>query len=456
MVSTLPKTEPDNLSPEEISPDQPSLNLNHSLRLRNPRPHSPRPLGLHLQMAMAAWIGLPFVWPLLNASLRNSGQASSALRRMTEWLEPLKERLPPPSDKEAAAALAKALIDESLLRSRDFVSGIAAYRRHGAKRAAEDMAKAPVLWQSGTTRLLDYAPEAEPDAPVVLVIPSLINRYWILDLDERHSLLRFMAEAGLRPLVVDWGEPGEEEKAFSISDYLKRRLEPISDFIAADISPLHSVLGYCMGGLLALALQQLLSGRQETRGRVNALALLAVPWDFHAAGILPPEMFIHMATEMEPCLEDCGHLPVEAMQALFAFLQPTQAMRKFSSFANIDHGGEEARRFVLAEDWLNDGVPLASRVARECLGGWYGQNLTGNGLWTVEGQAVDPSSFGIPAFVVVPQRDRIVPPESALPLAEMMQDVTLREPPLGHIGLLASAAAPRLVWKPLVEWLIGR
>jgi len=47
------------------------------------------------------------------------------------------------------------------------------------------------------------------DGKTVLVIPSLINRHYILDLLSERSFVRFLRAAGLRPLVIDWGEPGE-------------------------------------------------------------------------------------------------------------------------------------------------------------------------------------------------------------------------------------------------------
>ena len=84
-----------------------------------------------------------------------------------------------------------------------------------------------------------------------------------------------MAAQGFRPLVVDWDVPGEQENNFALTDYMTKRLTPILHFIQSKHpAPVH-VLGYCMGGLLALALAAL---RPE---RVKSLILMATPWDFH-------------------------------------------------------------------------------------------------------------------------------------------------------------------------------
>jgi len=60
------------------------------------------------------------------------------------------------------------------------------------------------------------------------------------------------------------------------------------------------------------------------------------------------------------------------LRALFFSLDPGLAERKFCSFATWETG--RAEDFVALEDWLNDGIPLAGPIARDCLFGWYGAN----------------------------------------------------------------------------------
>ena len=110
----------------------------------------------------------------------------------------------------------------------------------------------PVLWREGTTRLLDYG--GDTAGPVILVVPSLINRFYVLDLLPERSFLRHLAGRGLRPLVVDWGAPGSEERKFDLTDYVAGRLESAFDAALRLAGAPIGVAGYCMGGLFALAL----------------------------------------------------------------------------------------------------------------------------------------------------------------------------------------------------------
>jgi polyhydroxyalkanoate synthase subunit PhaC len=207
------------------------------------------------------------------------------------------------------------------------------------------------------------------------------------------------------------------------------------------------VLGYCMGGLLALALAQ------RRRRDVAALALMAVPWDF-AADAAPAAALLPLAG---PALMQAvalhGELPTDLIQAMFYSLDPMLVVRKFLGFAAMDQASPEARAFVALEDWLNDGVPLAGPVAQEALLGWYGANEPAGLRWRIAGRTVEPSRVAVPALALIPSRDRIVPPASARALAAALPAATALTVPLGHIGMVVSARAERRAWIPLADWL---
>jgi polyhydroxyalkanoate synthase len=335
--------------------------------------------------------------------------------------------------------VAQALDREIACRAGSYLAGLEAYRRHPFRRHSRPRR---VLWREGTTRLLDYG----SGGPVVLVVPSLINRYYVLDILPEHSFLRHLAEQGLRPVVVDWGLPGREERHFDLTDYIAQRLEAVFAVAAGIAGAPIAVVGYCMGGLLALALAL----RRWTE--IACLALLATPWDFHAEREEQARLLGCFADRLTTFADADGALPVEVIQYLFFILDPFTAARKFARFATLDTGSNEARSFVALEDWLNDGVPLALAVARDCMRSWYGENEPRRGRWHVGGRRVDPKLLRRPTLVVVPGRDRIVPPSSAEPLAKELGATMLR-PPLGHVGMMSAARAPDLLWTPIAEWL---
>jgi polyhydroxyalkanoate synthase len=321
-----------------------------------------------------------------------------------------------------------------------FVRGLRAYWRHPYRRKA---AGAPAIWRLGAVRLLDYGPES---GLPLLAVPSLVNRAYILDLAPEFSLLGWLAGRGVRPLLLDWGDPGPEERRFTLSGYVAERLEPALDAVLSAVGRPPVVLGYCMGGLLALALAV------RRPGAIAGLALLATPWDFHAGG-LDPKRFERLARSALASADALGALPVELIQALFAGIDPLQVPRKLARFAELEPASSEAAAFVAVEDWLNDGVPLAAEVAHECLLGWYVENRPARGSWRIAGTPVWPDALNLPSLVAIPARDRIVPPESAAALAGALRDPTVLRLAGGHIGMLVGTGARHGLRAPLAVWL---
>ncbi|WP_448208403.1 alpha/beta fold hydrolase [Azospirillum sp. sgz302134] len=394
----------------------------------------PRPLALHLATVATTLLSSSAALPLLKSG-------------SLPWKAPLRDRAAELSRQIAqadAGAFARA-VDREVRRQLDLaLTGIERYRHHPYRR---DLPDPPVAWTEGPTRLLDYGALGDGRGRPVLFVPSLVNRHYILDLSERKSLMRWLAGQGIRPFLIDWGTPGPLERRFTLTDYIAGRLERALVALVEAVGRPVPVVGYCMGGLLAGALA--LRRPKE----VAALGLMATPWDFHAEDAAMARRAAAFFQPYGPMLEAWGELPVDALQALFAQLDPLLALKKFSQFARMDQDSRAAQAFVALEDWLNDGVPLVAGVARDTLAGWYGRNDTARGNWLIAGLPVVPERIAVPTLALIPERDRIVPPASAVALARRIAGGQMIRPPLGHIGMVVSAGAETGVWRPLADWL---
>ena len=410
----------------------------------------PRPLPLHLMAAATAFASSNAALPLSrNGSIDwrpGQREAARALEAELGSVNP--------------DALARAVEIEGRRRLDAFLTGLERYRRHPYHRDIDDP---PIAWAEGSTRLLDYTAAGskagskagakaggkaggKAGAPVLLV-PSLINRGYILDLSSRRSFVRWLAGRGFRPYLVDWGRPGDVERGFDLTDYIAGRLEQAFQAVLEATGGPVAVLGYCMGGGLALALAL---RRQEA---VAGLALLATPWDFHAERPEQAEALGNAAALLEPQIAALGELSTDIIQTLFATIDPLLAERKFAAFGRLDPKSARARDFVALEDWLNDGVPLAGPVARECLAGWYGNNATARGEWRIAGEKVLPRRFEGPTLSVIPMGDRIVPPGSAETLARALPVSEIMRPKVGHIGMMVGRGTTTAIWTPIADWL---
>lgn len=403
-------------------------------QIPSPPRQGPRPLPLHCvtqaSTLLSSTVALPNskgAWPHWKPHL------SKAAAELAESLAGIDPDL-----------FAEAVAAETRRRFARFVDGVLAYRGHPWRRT---LPEPPAIWAEGSSRLLDYG-AAEGGAPV-LVVPSLINRAYVLDLTERRSLMRHLAGRGLRPFLLDWGRPGAAERAFGLDDYVGGRLRRALGVVREATGRRPVLVGYCMGGLLALAAAAL------ERDGVRALVMLATPWDFHAAQPAQARLIGSLERHWRPAIDEAGGLPVDVLQALFAGVDPTSVGRKFRSFLDLDPNSAKARLFVAVEDWLNDGIPLVAGVANECLFDWYGRNVTAAGAWTVAGIPVRAAEIGHRTLVMVPTRDRIVPPASAMALAQALPRAHWRRLATGHIGMVAGSRARTDVYGTLARW-VGR
>lgn len=317
---------------------------------------------------------------------------------------------------------------ENPARMADALKGLRAYQQAQRHPAPAPM---PIVATAGRAKVRDYGGEG----PLILFVPSLINPPDIFDLDAEKSLLRWLATQGVRPLLLDWGIPREDEHDLSIAGHIETMLLPLIDALGPDLT----IAGYCLGGTMALAAAALRP--------VSRLVLIAAPWRF---GAYPPEMR-HALSDLwhqsEAATGALGVLPMEVLQAAFWQLDPKRTIAKYEAFGRRPADDATSRAFVRLEDWANDGPPLTRGVARELMLDLYLDDRTGSGGWQVGGRTIDPQSLSMPILEITSTSDRIVPAASAAGIGERL-DLSL-----GHVGMIVSGRARAASWEPLARWL---
>ena len=397
----------------------------------------PSPLILHLGAALAAY-----------------GQALLAAPRADSpsfpWIAALG------ADRAAMADLDQVEVAREIAaRLRATVEGLEIWQRHPYRRALADP---PAVWEAGCSRLLDYgrAPEAtRPEGPPVLIVPSLINRPYILDLAPGRSMLRWLAAQGFRPLLMEWGAPGPAEAGFDLAAYGALRLAPALARAAELAGRPVPVVGYCMGGILAVGLAAGMPG-DGGGARHHRRALGLRPPHGLAGGFrasIRAQGAERAAALLDAQGQAFGMVPVSLFQFLFALVNPMQAALKFQKLARLDPDGPAARLFVALEDWLADGVAMPVGAAKDLLLGWQIENAPATGGWRFLGQTVDPARVTAPALLFCGASDSIAPPPLALPLGGVLPRAEVATARTGHVGMIVGSAARAEVWRPLAGFL---
>ncbi len=303
------------------------------------------------------------------------------------------------------------------------------------------------IWQQGECRLLCYAPSGRKKKHAVLLVPSLINRYHILDLSESNSFARHLAAQGHPVFLVDWGLPGDAEKRFTCETYVTSYLCAIGEKLQAEGHTRIVVAGHCMGGMLTLAFAAI---RPDV---VSAIALLATPWDFSADPLHPVMRNESGLDILERYIEAYELLPGEHILAMFYLRDPWLFQEKLEHFHDLEPGSEAYERFLAIEHWVNGCVPLARGVARDGFIHWGAHNQAYHGQWRVGGRLIVPAEIQQPALVATPRKDRIVPYAAALPLANALPNAIHLTPDTGHVGMIVGSHAKEQLWEPFAAWM---
>jgi len=307
-------------------------------------------------------------------------------------------------------------------------AALAGLKRYQDAERAPVQAPMPAVAEIRGTALRDYGGVG----PQVIFIPSLINPPNVLDMGER-SLLRWLAAQGRHVLLLDWGWPGEDRQKLDVAGHVEEIALPLMRKVGEPVD----LVGYCLGGTMALAAAQL--------GPARSVATLAAPWHFNG---FPEESRARLAAlwaAAQAAVEALGVLPMEVLQSAFWSLDPARTVAKFEEFAALE--GDAAGTFVRLEDWANDGPPVAGAAGREMFESFFRDDLPGQGRWQVGGTIIDPAALAIPLLNIVSTTDRIVPHATAPHVGERL------ELGLGHVGMVVGSRGKEKLWEPLAAWL---
>lgn len=266
-------------------------------------------------------------------------------------------------------------------------------------------------------------------APVIF-IPSLINPPRVLDISADRSMVRHMAAAGHDAFLIDWGTPTAADSNLDLTGHVTERLLPL----LAALSRPPILVGYCLGGTLALGAAQAAGAR--------AIATIAAPWQFSGFPEADQQQVASLWRGAKPMCQRLGYAPMEVLQSGFWSLDPDRTIRKYAAFADMADGSPQQHAFMAIEDWANEGPPLTFAAARQLFEDFYAGNDTGEGRWQV-----DVATLACPTLSIRSSTDRIVPAVAAPPLADTRTLAT------GHVGMIVGSGAQTSVWTPLSDWL---
>ena len=328
-------------------------------------------------------------------------------------------------------------------------------RRQGRGRApvawpAVAATPSDTVWSEGNARLIRYRRDSQPTARTpILMVCSLINRPYVLDLLSERSVVRRLLERGHDVWLLDWGTPVHEDRQRTLGDYALAQLPRAASVVTrtTGVEQLH-LLGYCMGGTLSLM------AIAADRLPAASLVAMATPVALHDDGLLSLWCRTPNFDPVE-LAASYGNVPPHILQPAFKMLDPVALATKFVHLEDKVEDDEFLRFFLAMETWLEDSVAFPGGAFVD----WvrlYRSDALAQGSLVVDGTAIDLGRVRCPIFNIVAEGDYITPPASSLALERLVgsRDQRVMRMSGGHIGLSTGRSAHERLWPAVSDWLL--
>ena len=307
--------------------------------------------------------------------------------------------------------------------------------------------------------LYRYKPVVDKPLNIPVVINyALVNRPYMLDLQEGRSLVANLLNLGLDLYLIDWGYPTRADRWLTLDDYINGYIDNCVDVVCErhDLDKVN-LLGVCQGGTFSLCYSSL---HPE---KVKNLVLTVTPIDFRM-----PNCLLNMrggctlgsqALDIDLMVDALGNVPGDFLNAEFVMLKPLQlAYDKYLDLPDIMEDENKLINFLRMEKWIFDSPDQAGEAYRQFQKDFYQQNKLIKGEVKIGDRFVDLQNVTMPVLNVYAEKDHLVPPDSTLALAKYVgtKDYTVRSFPVGHIGMYVSGKVQRDLPPAIADWLKAR
>ena len=282
----------------------------------------------------------------------------------------------------------------------------------------------------------------------ILVVGSLINRHYILDLLPQTSVIRHFQQLGFDIYATDWRMPSIEDQNMSLASYAHDYLENAVDKVKEITGSANVTLfGYCWGGILSLMYSSL------HPKDVKNLILHATPADFGKSPTVLESWIKDL--NVKRFVDVFGNVPSSFLNIAFWLRNPLEAFLKYQFYFSQPRSTNEVIKFLAVESWLYDSVPIIGKAFEQIIDDIYKKNLLIQNKMILGGESVDLKKITMPVLNIVGTNDDLVSAESSRTITDIIssKDKKTLEFPTGHVGLCISQAAHKKLWPEVGQWI---
>jgi polyhydroxyalkanoate synthase len=264
-----------------------------------------------------------------------------------------------------------------------------------------------VVFENEILQLIQYKPLTKKVYTTpLLIVPPFINRYYILDLEQHNSFVRFAVEQGFTTFMISWRVPKGDMGKFTIDDYIQKGIiDTITTVSEITGEKNINALGYCIGGTVLCTTAAILSARKKIN--LNTLTFLASMHDFSDFGDMGAFLDLAYVEKLEKEIGKDGLLKGDDMNSAFSLIRANDMIWNY--VVNNYLKGNDPTPFSLLY-WNNDSTNLAGNMYMYYLKNMIvGNKLSKKNALTICNTPVDLGQVKVPSFVLATAVDHISP-----------------------------------------------
>ncbi|WP_045514643.1 class III poly(R)-hydroxyalkanoic acid synthase subunit PhaC [Neobacillus niacini] len=312
-----------------------------------------------------------------------------------------------------------------------------------------------LIWTRNKTKLYRYISENPKKHKIpLLLVYALINKPYILDLTKGGSLVEFLVNRGFDVYLLEWGQPGYEDRNMKLDDY-------IMDYIPRAVRKVMrksnvdevSILGYCMGGTITAAFAAL-----HPELPIRNLIFMTSPFDFEKTGSYGA-MLDERYFNIDKVVDTLGVIPPEMIDFGNKMINPmgTNYGPYISLYERADNE-KFIKSFKLLQKWLNDGILFPGEAYRQWIRDFYQQNKLIKGELVIRGQKVNLENITANVLNLAGKNDLIAQPHQVEALMDAIssKDKQFKNLPVGHTSITFGSQATKITYPTIGDWLEER
>ena len=264
-----------------------------------------------------------------------------------------------------------------------------------------------VVFQNELFQLIQYDPATpEQYKKPFLIVPPWINKYYVLDLREKNSLVKWATDQGHTTFIMSWINPDEKLAAKTFEDYLlEGSLEAINQICAQTGESSVNLAGYCLGGTLAMTTLAYMTAKKDKRA--NSATFFTTMLDFSEPGELGVFLDEGAVAGLEKKMQERGYLEGSEMAGTFNMLRANDLIWSF--VVNNYLMGKDPFPFDLLY-WNSDSTRMPAAMHSFYLRNMYlGNKLREPGGLTLGGVKIDLTKVKTPCYFISTLEDHIAP-----------------------------------------------